>query len=56
MKSPCSNAFGSAASDDVVENAINAGSFTARANLRSGTLAKYATGNNTINMNRTKAP
>ncbi len=33
-------ALGNAASDDVVENAISAGSLTARANFRHGTRAK----------------
>jgi len=49
IASICSMAFGSAASEDVVENAISAGSFTALRKGLSGTRARRATGNSTSN-------
>ena len=49
-------AFGSAASDDVVENAISAGSLTALRNGRNGTRASLATGSRTTSPKTTSAP
>ena len=48
-------ALGSAASDEVVEKAIRAGSLTARPNFLSGTRAISATGSSTTSMNTTSA-
>ncbi len=55
IASICSIAFGNAASDDAVEKAINAGSFTAPINRPSGTRARRATGSNTTTPNTTSA-
>ena len=48
-------ALGNAASEDVVEKAISAGSRVACRNLRSGTRAINATGSKTHSMNTTNA-
>ena len=55
-RSSSSIARGSAASLDVVENAIIAGSCTARTNLRSGTRKISATGTNTTSRSTASAP
>ena len=56
IASMCSIAVGSAASEDAVEKAISAGSFTARRNRPSGTFASHATGSNTATPKTTSAP
>ena len=56
IASICSIAFGRAASDEVVENAIRAGSFTALRNGRRGTRASLATGSSTTSPKTTSAP
>jgi len=49
-------ANGSAASEEVVENAINAGDLTARRKRRIGTLNNQAIGSSTTRKNTAKAP
>ena len=56
IASICSIALGSAASEEAVENAINAGSFTAPMNRASGIRAMRAIGSSTITPNSTSAP
>ncbi len=51
-----SNAFGRAASELVVENAMSAGSLTASMNLFSGTPVRSATGTSTATANTRSAP